>query len=400
MHQPLPLRRRFPLLSLALAATLTVSMARAAPDEDAVIADNGPADGPRATTFVAGFDMAWGMEFLPDGQLLVTERAGRLRVVSADGHRISAPVQGLPAVDRRDHGGLLDVIIDPDFASNRHIYVSYTEAGRGTRATRNGIAVARARLSEDGTRAEDVAVLFRQKPKVESGENLGGRLAVSPAGELFITLGDRMLPSERVRAQNLAFLQGKTVRIRTDGSVPEDNPFAQQPGARPEIWSLGHRNPQGVLVHPVTGELWVAEHGPQGGDEINIARKGLNYGWPVVTFGCEYIDCAPIGEGTAKPGMEPPLTHWGRPAIAPSNLIVYTGDQMPQWKGNVFVGTLAGKALWRLEVAEEGGTTRVVRREPVFAQIDERIRDVRQGPDGALYVLTDGDRGRVVRIGL
>lgn len=353
---------------------------------------------PRASTFAEHLESPWGMEFMPDGRLLVTERPGRLRIVSAQGREVSAAVEGLPHVDHRDHGGLLDVTIDPAFESNRLIYISYTKAGRGSRADRNSLTVARARLSDDATHIEQLKVIFRQMPAVKSGENLGGRLAVSADGYLFITVGDRLAPADRMRAQALAYHQGKTVRIRTDGSVPADNPFVGRPGARPEIWSLGHRNPQGAFVHPRTGELWVAEHGPYGGDEINIVRKGLNYGWPIVSHGCEYVTCARIGRGTSAPGMQDPLTHWGRPSIAPSNLILYTGDQFPEWKGSVFVGALGGRAVWRIELAGDDQDPKVRRREPLFADLDERIRDVRQGPDGSLYLLTDGEHARVVRI--
>ena len=366
--------------------------------------DDTPADGPaapgalQASTFASGLESPWGMEFLPDGRLLVTERAGRLRVISADGREISEAVAGLPRVRHGNHGGLLDVRIDPDFAHNRLVYLSYTKAGRLLLARRSGLTVARARLSEDATRLEQVQVLFRQRPRVAVDENLGGRLAASADGYLFLTVGDRYTVEQRIRAQDPAFHQGKTVRIRTDGSVPADNPFVGRDGALPEIWSLGHRNPQGAFVHPRTGMLWVAEHGPQGGDEVNIVRGGANYGWPIVTFGCEYDTCAPIGEGVSKPGMEAPLAWWGKPGIAPSNLILYTGDQFPEWKGSVFVGALAGRAVWRIELSGDDDAPRMTRREPLFAELGERIRDIRQGPDGGLYLLTDGGEARVIRI--
>lgn len=353
---------------------------------------------PRASTFAAGLESPWGMAFMPDGRLLVTERPGRLRVVNAQGGTVSLAVQGLPRVDHRQHGGLLDVTVDPGFAANRLVYISYTKAGRGRDASRNGLTVARARLSDDATRLEQFKVLFSQTPKTVSGENLGGRLAVAGDGHLFVTMGDRHAVQDRPRAQILAFYQGTTLRIRIDGSVPEDNPFAARAGARPEIWSVGHRNPQGAFVHPRTGLLWVAEHGPWGGDEVNVVRKGLNYGWPVVTFGCEYTTCAKLGAGTSKPGMEPPLVHWGRPGIAPSNLILYSGEQFPQWKGSVLVGALAGKGVWRLELAGSDAAPRVRHRELLFSELGERIRDVQQGPDGGVYLLTDGKDARVVRV--
>ncbi|HYP85587.1 PQQ-dependent sugar dehydrogenase [Variovorax sp.] len=355
-------------------------------------------DGPSLSTFAANLERPWGMEFLPDGRLLVTERPGRLRVISADGLAMSDAVHGVPEVDFRDLGGLLDVRVDPHFAHNRLIYLSFTKAGRGLMAGRNSLTVARARLSEDVTRLEKFKVLFRQTPYVANGENLGGRLAISADGHLFLTVGDRYAPQDRMRAQSLAFYQGKTVRIRTDGVVPADNPFAHRPGARPEIWSLGHRNPQGALVDPRTGLLWTAEHGPQGGDEINIIHKGHNYGWPVVTYGCEYVTCAPIGEGTAHAGMDAPLVHWGPPSIAPSNLIFYSGRQFPQWNGNLFVGAMTGKAVWRIELGGDARAPQVLGREPLFGELGERIRDIRQGPDGGLYLLTDGENARVVRV--
>lgn len=382
--------------ALPLALLLAAQPARASlddtPPDDPVV----PA-APQASTFASGLESPWGMEFLPDGRLLVTERAGRLRVISADGTRISGAVAGLPRVHHGDHGGLLDVTIDPAFARNRLVYLSYTKARRPL-ARRSGLMIARGRLSEDATRLEQVEVLFRQRPRVAVDENLGGRLAVSADGYLFLTVGDRYTVEQRIRAQDPAFHQGKTVRIRTDGTVPVDNPFVGRGGARPEIWSLGHRNPQGAFVHPRTGALWIAEHGPQGGDEINVVRGGANYGWPIVTFGCEYDTCAPIGEGTSKPGMEAPLAWWGKPGIAPANLILYTGEQFPEWQGSVFVGALAGRAVWRIELSGEDDAPQAAWREPLFAELGERIRDIRQGPDGGLYLLTDGGEGRVIRI--
>ena len=359
---------------------------------------------PAPTLFAAGLESPWGMAVLPDGRLLVTERAGHLRIVSADGASTSAPVAGLPCVDQRGHGGLLDVAIDPAFKSNRLIYFSYTEAAHCGDESANGLTVARARLARDGSRIDGLQVLFRQLPRVESTENLGGRLAISKGGYLFITMGDRRVLGEREKAQDLASYQGKTLRIRTDGSVPASNPFVGRTDALPEIWTLGHRNPQGAFVHPKSGELWVAEHGPFGGDEVNIARKGRNYGWPIVSFGCEYDTCAPIGDGSGeKAGMEPPLAHWGKPSIAPSNLMFYSGDGhrggIKAWRGNVLVGALAGRAVWRLALAERNGVVSVVRREPLYADLGLRIRDLKQGPGGSIYLLTDGSGAQIVRIG-
>ncbi|GAA5235539.1 PQQ-dependent sugar dehydrogenase [Verticiella sediminum] len=352
-----------------------------------------------AETHASGFERPWSMAFLPDGGMLVTERPGRLRVVRPDGGLEPVATAGLPDVDAREHGGLLDIALDPAFASNRLFYFSYTEADAEDLDAGNGLVVARARLSEDLARAEDTEILFRQTPKVRSLENLGGRIAVSGDGHLFITLGDRRVDEERGHAQNPAMAHGKTLRIRTDGGIPDDNPFVGRQDALPQVWTLGHRNPQGAFVHPQTGELWIAEHGPLGGDEINIARKGSNYGWPVVSYGCEYDTCAPIGAGTAEqPGMAPPLTYWTLPSAAPSNLLIYTGDELPQWRDNLFVGGLSSKAVWRMELFGPPEAPRVVRREALFSELDERIRDVRQGPDGRLYLLTDGSEARVIRV--
>ncbi|MEO7854910.1 MAG: PQQ-dependent sugar dehydrogenase [Rubrivivax sp.] len=354
---------------------------------------------PEVELLVEGLVSPWGMAFLPDGRLLVTERAGQLRVLSADGTRLSPPVAGLPCVDHRGHGGLLDVAVDPRFASNRLIYFSYTEAASCDDHSANGLSVARARLSRDGSRIDGLQLLFRQLPRVVSAENLGGRLALSRGGYLFITVGDRLLNDERPKAQDLSSYQGKTLRLRSDGSVPADNPFVGVADALPAIWTLGHRNPQGAFVHPRSGLLWVAEHGPFGGDEINIARKGRNYGWPLISHGCEYNSCKQIGDIDEHPGMEPPLAWWGRPGIAPSNLMLYSGDRLPQWRGHVFVGTLANRALWHLQTSDAGGAVQLLHREALFAQLGMRIRDVKQGPDGLIYLLGDGSNARIVRIG-
>jgi glucose/arabinose dehydrogenase len=316
----------------------------------------------------------------------VTERPGRLRVVSADG-RLSPPLAGLPRIVARGQGGLLDVALDPNFAENRFVYLSFTEdrAGAG-----NGTSVARGRLDAASGALEGVQVIFRQEPSYSNGYHFGSRLVFDRADHLFVTLGERFDLSKE--AQNPANHIGKLVRIRRDGGVPDDNPFVAQHGKRPEIWSLGHRNVQGAALHPSTGELWTAEHGARGGDEINIARKGRNYGWPVISYGRHYTGLK-IGEGTAKPGMEQPIHHWD-PSIAPSGMAFYTGDKFPAWRGSVLVGALAGELLARLEV--EGD--RVVKEERMLRQLDERIRDVRQGPDGYVYLLTDAERGRILRL--
>jgi glucose/arabinose dehydrogenase len=329
-----------------------------------------------------GLSHPWGLAFLPDGRMLVTERPGRLRVVSLDG-RVSPPVQGTPEVYAKDQGGLLDVALDPDFAQNRLIYLSFAEVD-DTGATRT--AVARGQLA--GNMLDKVEVIFRQEPAVKSSMHFGSRLVFDRSGNLFVTLGERFY--RRDEAQNLANLLGKVVRIHPDGSIPPDNPFVSSGSP---IWSYGHRNVQGAALHPVTGELWTCEHGPQGGDEVNIDRAGRNYGWPVVTYGAEYVTGSKIGEGVRKAGVEDPLRVWV-PSIAPSGMAFYTGDRYPGWKGNLFVGALKGQMLVRLTL--EGD--KVVAEERLVPDPARRIRDVRQGPDGYLYLLTDEDAGEIWRV--
>lgn len=338
----------------------------------------------RVTAVAQGLEFPWSLAFLPDGRMLVTERPGRLRIVAADG-RLSAPVAGVPTVLAQGQGGLLDVAIDPAFADNGHVYLSYAEPGDDGTA---GTAVARGRLV--GNALDAMTVIFRQRHKVGGGAHFGSRLAFAPDGALFVTLGDRY--SEKDRAQTLDNHFGKTIRIRPDGSVPADNPFVTTPGALPEIWSYGHRNLQGAAIHPETGALWTHEHGAMGGDEVNLDAPGRNYGWPVITWGINY-NGMPIGEGTAKAGMEQPLTYW-KPSIAPSGMAFYTGDRFPQWRGNLFVGSLKFGYLNRIEL--DG--TRVVAQHRLLSEIGERIRCVRQGPDGLLYVTTDSPQGRILRL--
>jgi glucose/arabinose dehydrogenase len=337
----------------------------------------------------------WSLAFLSDGSMLVTERPGRLRRVLPDG-TVSAPIQGLPAVDARGQGGLLDVVLDPAFAGNRQVYLSYAEPGSGLEKDLNGTAVARGTLSADHRRLEGLRVIFRQIPKQRSTGHFGSRLVFGRDGTLFITLGDRQ--HFREEAQNPANHIGKVVRIRPDGSVPADNPFAGRSGVAPELWSLGHRNIQGAALHPETGALWTAEHGPQGGDELNLTLTGRNYGWPRISYGCEYGspvgDCVPVGGASAAPGLEQPAAYWVPTSIAPSGLVFYTGDRYPGWRGHLFMGALAGKALWRIEL--RGAS--VVSREALPIELKERIRDVRQGPDGWLYLLTDHAQGRILRL--
>jgi glucose/arabinose dehydrogenase len=348
----------------------------------------------RAIPVASGLQNPWSLAFLPDGRMLVTERPGRLRVVGSDGS-VGEPVQGVPAVAAGGQGGLLDVAVDPKFTENGFIYLSYSEpdpSGRGGNST----AAARGKLR--GNQLTQVQLVFRQQPKFASRNHFGSRFAFAPDGRLFITLGDRF--SRRDDAQTLDNHHGKVVRINPDGSVPTDNPFAStatgrtpSPPALPEIWSYGHRNVQGATIHPQTGALWTHEHGPQGGDELNIAEPGKNYGWPVITYGAEYGSGTPIGEGTARPGMEQPLHHWV-PSIAPSGMVFLTSDRYPGWKGNLFIGALRGQMLVRLELDGR----KVLKEHRLLQNLGERIRDVRQGPDGWLYLVTDSANGRVLRL--
>ena len=339
--------------------------------------------GPLTVVTVAeGLEHPWGLAFLPDGRMLVSERPGRLRLVDLDG-RVSDPIAGVPEVYENGQGGLLDVALDPGFAANRLIYLSFSEPG----GPGGGTAVARAKLG-DG-KLEQVAVIFRQQPKLDSGHHFGSRLVFLRDGTLIVTLGDR---NRRQYIADMKAQIGKLVRINPDGTIPPDNPFVGRPDFAPEIYSLGHRNVQGATLNPDTGELWTAEHGAQGGDEINVPKPGRNYGWPVISYGREYSGDK-IGEGTSKPGLEQPVYYWD-PSIAPSGMTFYSGDKFPAWRGNLFVGALKFQMLVRLEVQGE----RVVKEERLLEGIDQRIRDVVQGPDGYLYLLTDEDDGRILRI--
>ena len=346
----------------------------------------GPLD---VQTVASGLENPWGLAFLPDGRMLVTERAGRLRIVSRNG-TVSSPVIGVPPVLASGQGGLLDVALAPDFDATRLVYLSYAEPREGA----SGTSVARGRLVEDAgnARLENVEVIFRQQPAVSGSGHYGSRLVFGRDGTLFVTLGERQ--TQRARAQDLSTHLGKVVRILPDGGVPDDNPFARMPGARPEIWSYGHRNPQGAALDPATGRLWTVEHGPRGGDELNHPEAGKNYGWPVISYGREYAGGS-IGEGTARPGMEQPVKYWD-PSVSPSGLAFYTGTLLPGWKGSLFTGALSGARLIRLRLDPAG--ERVVEEEPLLTELRERIRDVRQGPDGALWLLTDSPNGRVLRV--
>lgn len=342
---------------------------------------------PKAQTVASGLQNPWAVAFLPDGGFLVTERPGRLRVVNADG-QVQPAVQGLPEVAAGGQGGLLDVITDSAFASNRTIYVCFSEPGKGTT---NSTALARARLSQDAKRLEDLKVIFSQQPKFSSTAHFGCRIVERPDGTLFLTLGDRF--SRRDDAQTLDNHHGKVVRVGKDGAVPKDNPFVGKAGALPEIWSYGHRNSQGATLAP-DGSLWTHEHGARGGDEINRPQPGKNYGWPQVSFGVNY-DGSKIGSGdSAAPGLEPPLHHW-TPSIAPSGMAFLTSDRYGAgWKGNLFVGSLKFEYLDRIELKDG----KVVAEHKLLEDVGQRIRDVRQGPDGLLYVVTDSPSGKLVRL--
>ena len=361
----------------------------------------GQTDAPERKTNVAfevvtvaqGLQTPWGMTFLPGGKMLVTEKAGRLRIVSPDG-TLSEPVTGLPPVSARGQGGLLDVALDPSFGSNQMIYWSFSEPQEdGT----NNTAVARGKLIEGAApRVENVQVIYKQSPSMRSNGHFGSRLEFGRDGTLFVTQGDRQTEAGRQLVQKMDTLVGKIVRINADGSIPKDNPFVGKEGVRPEIWSLGHRNVQAAAINPATGELWEVEHGTRGGDELNIARKGKNYGWPVIAYGIEYQGPPITGGITAQEGMEQPIYYWD-PVIAPSGMVFYTGDLFPAWKGSLFVGGLVTKNLVRLDVKGE----RIVGEERLLKDLQpaaERIRDVNQGPDGALYLLTDSPQGRVLKL--
>ncbi|MDH3639629.1 MAG: PQQ-dependent sugar dehydrogenase [Gammaproteobacteria bacterium] len=330
-----------------------------------------------------GLEHPWGLVFLPDGRMLVTERAGRLRIINKS-KLDPTPVSGLPDITASGQGGLLDVALHPRFTDNRWVYLSYaasTDGGVGTE-------VARGRLS--GSRLTGVEVIFRALPKSSGGRHFGSRLLFDPDGRLYITLGDR---GDRRRAQNLGDHAGSIIRLRDDGAVPDDNPFVGRVGLNAEIFTFGNRNVQGIARQPGTGWIWAHEHGPQGGDEVNIIRAGTNYGWPVITYGRNYGIGTRIGEGTAKPGMAQPVHYWV-PSIAPSGMAFYAGDKFPEWRGDLFVGALKDRLLVRLEVERE----RVVKEERMLHGVLGRIRDVRSGPDGFIYLLTDESNGVVARL--
>jgi glucose/arabinose dehydrogenase len=381
-----PSRSRF-ASARALLAVMAVSALAAAPIVLAQDATRSPTPKPlrlnaRVTDFARGLEHPWGLELLPDGRMLVTERPGRLRLIGRDG-ALSDPLSGVPEVYARGQGGLLDVALSPGFAQDRLVYLSFAEPGDGGAGT----AVARGRLGERGL--EGTQVIWRQAPKVTGPNHWGSRIVFRPDGTLFVTLGERYLHLDR--AQDLTTTLGKIVRINPDGTIPRDNPFVGRENVRGEIWSYGHRNVQAAALD-ARGQLWTVEHGARGGDELNNPQPGKNYGWPIITYGIDYSG-ARIGVGTAQPGMEQPVYYWD-PVIAPSGATFYTGDAFPDWKGDLLVGSLRPGALVRLRLANG----RVTLEERYLAELGERIRDVREGSDGAVYLLTDSPRGRVIRV--
>ena len=365
-------RLLLPLLFLALQASFAIAQKISTREHDL-----------RVVTLTRGLEYPWSLAFLPDGRMLVTERPGRLRVIR-DGKLDPQPVDGLPPIAAYGQGGLLDVAPHPRFAENALIYFSF--AARGSDGV--GTEVARGRLV--GNRLEQVQVIFRQNPKGSGGRHFGSRLVFDRAGYLYVTLGDR---GEMARAQLPDDHAGSVIRIHDDGRVPQDNPFVGKPGWKPEKYTLGNRNMQGAALHPETGVLWTHEHGPQGGDEVNVIRAGVNYGWPVITYGVNYGTGTKIGEGAAKPGMAQPLHYWV-PSIAPSGMAFYTGDKFPRWRGDLLVGALRDEMLVRLKLDGE----KVVSEERMLRNVLGRIRDVRVGPDGYVYLLTDESNGVLARL--
>lgn len=371
--------------ALTFLASLSLMAAPALADVQTFPSERGQV---RVTEIAGDLSNPWSLAFLPDGTMLVTERTGALRRIDAQGNK-SEPLQGVPDVHAQGQGGLLDVALSPDFAQDRLVYLGYAEAGDGA----SGTTVGRGRLNATADALEDFTVIFRQQPKLSSGQHYGVRLVFDREGDLFIALGDN---NQRPAAQDLDKLQGKLVRIRPDGSIPPDNPFVKQADAHDAIWSYGHRNQQGAALHPQTGVLWTHEHGPRGGDEINLPEAGKNYGWPLATHGINYSGLPiPEAKGKTLDGMEPPHHVWEQsPGI--SGMAFYTSDQAKAWQGNLFIGALATRELIRLELDGD----RITHEERLLDRLNARIRDVRVGPDGHLYVLTDAREGKLLRVEL
>ena len=378
------------LFVLFFAILPTIACGQASRPEGPAPASPQPGSTPnvvRAETVARGLENPWGLAFLPDGRMLVTERPGRLRVVTANG-KVSESLTGVPRVVAQGQGGLLDVAIDPAFTKNRFVYLAFSEPGEY--AGTNSTAVARGVLNATASGLDSVMIIYRQLPKVASSAHFGSRIVFAPDTTLFITQGERF--SQRDKAQDLSGGIGKVVHVNRDGSIPRDNPFVGQKDKFEPIWSYGHRNMQGAAIDPATGRLWTMEHGPMGGDELNHPEAGKNYGWPVIGYGRNY-DGTRVGIGAVKDGMEQPVYYWD-PVIAPSGMTFYTGDRYPGWKGNIFIGSMTPGALVRLEMADG----RVTKESRYLGELNERIRDVVQGPDGYLYLLTDNVMGRVLKV--
>jgi glucose/arabinose dehydrogenase len=370
-------------LAVAIVLTASLLIATGVRGENASFASS--AGQLEVQTVATGLVNPWALAFLPDGRMLVTERPGRMRLVTPEG-QLSPPLKGVPEVWASGQGGLHDVILDRSFAQNNTIYFCFAERdGSGGRT-----AVASATLDGKQTRLEDLSIIFRQQGPLSSGNHYGCRIAQASDGNLFVALGEHF--AYRNEAQNLGNHLGKIIRIAPDGSAPRDNPFAGRDDAKPEIWSFGHRNAQGLAINPLTGDLWETEHGPRGGDEINIIGKGKNYGWPVIGYGIDYSG-AKIHDSTARSGMEQPIKYWV-PSIAPSGMAFYSAKLFPKWSGSLFTGALAGRMLVRLSLNGNA----VSEEERLLQNLNERIRDVRQGPDGALWLLTDSSAGRILRV--
>ena len=370
-------------LTAAILLTATLVIATGTRGEETEFPSS--AGGLEVRTFARGLVNPWSLAFLPDGRMLVTERPGRIRVVSAEG-QLSPPLKGVPDVWASGQGGMLDVAIDKSYAQNKTIYFCFAERTSGGGRT----AIARAKLDDAAGRLDETKIIFRQEGPLSSGYHYGCRIAQADDGNLFVTLGDH--GSHREQAQELGNHLGKVIRIAPDGSAAAGNPFIGRAGAKPEIWSYGHRNGQGLAINPASGDVWEIEHGPRGGDELNIIRTAKNYGWPVIGFGLEYSG-GKIHDSTAKDGMEQPVKYWV-PSISPSGMVFYTGKLFPKWSGSLFVGALSGSMLVRLSLNGNG----VAGEERLLQNLHERIRDVRQGPDGALWLLTDSSNGRILRV--